>query len=467
MLWLLLMAKLLLPAVMPVMNASAVGVVASIVVACNDGQPPDYDATPSGVDIDGDGHDASVDCDDEDPAINPGATEVCDGIDNDCDDDEDEGVLSTYYIDVDGDGFGGVQIQTGCTPPPGYVTTPGDCDDTDANANPGATEVCDGIDNDCDDTVNEGFETDSDGDGHPDCLDDDADGDGITPAEGDCNDTNPLVYPGAPELCDDRDNDCDLTADEGFDLDVDGYKDASSCSGENLDCNDGDQAINPGAIEVCDDLDNDCDGEVDAGVDTDGDDYTVDCDGILESTEDCDDVKAYVYPGAAERCNGLDDDCDGLIDDDDIGTGGVTDQDTWYVDLDGDGYGDTDATMVKACVQPEGYAPYGGDCDEGNADINPGEVEICDGIDQDCDEVVDDVDVDKDGYLDESCSTGPEEANDCNDANDDIHPGATDPSGDGIDQDCDGNNDGRVGWPSLDYPDGDPGEDPRHPAPGR
>lgn len=427
---------------------------AAYLAACGDGYEDDdtQNPSPSGIDVDGDGSDAAVDCDDENPDVYPGADEVCNGLDDDCDNDEDDGVLTTYYLDVDGDGFGGVQTEQGCTPPTGYVITAGDCDDTDANVSPGAPEVCDELDNDCDAEIDEGFEGDVDGDGHPDCLDDDADGDGITPAEGDCNDLDNTIYPGATEVCNSLDDNCSGTADEGFDADVDGYK---TCTG---DCDDGNQEINPGATEVCDELDNDCDGLTDAGVDSDADGYTVDCNPVVESGEDCDDAKGYVYPGAIERCNDLDDDCDGLIDDADTGTGGVTDQDTWYVDVDGDGYGDSSA-IVKACVQPEGYAPYAGDCNEDDPYVNPGEVEVCDGIDEDCSEVIDDVDIDLDGFYDQSCESGPETANDCNDDNDDIHPGATDPSGDGIDQDCDGNPDGRYGdWPSI--PDWDPDQDP-------
>ena len=153
-------------------------------------------------------------------------------------------------VDLDGDGF----------------TDDLDCDDSNASVYPGAPEICDGLDNNCNTVVDEG-----------------------------------LV-----EICGDGiDNDCDGDVDEGFDLDGDGY---ASCEG---DCNDNDATINPGAAEICGDgIDNNCNAEVDEGGDADGDGYTT-CDG------DCDDNDAAINPGAAEICDGIDNDCDGDIDTDD------------------------------------------------------------------------------------------------------------------------------------------------------
>ena len=103
-------------------------------------------------DVDGDRYTADVDCDDSNANVNPGATEVCNNIDDDCDDSVDEDVTSTFYQDSDGDGYGSATVSTqACTTPSDYVADNTDCDDSNASVNPGATEVCDdGIDNDCD-----------------------------------------------------------------------------------------------------------------------------------------------------------------------------------------------------------------------------------------------------------------------------------------------------------------------------
>jgi hypothetical protein len=99
----------------------------------------------------------NTDCDDADASVNPGATEICDGVDNDCDGQVDEGVQSTFYQDADGDGYGNPGATTeACSAPDGYVTDNTDCDDADDDVHPGATEVCNGIDDDCDGNVDEG-----------------------------------------------------------------------------------------------------------------------------------------------------------------------------------------------------------------------------------------------------------------------------------------------------------------------
>ena len=104
----------------------------------------------------------NTDCDDDNAAVNPGATEVCNGIDDDCDnlvDDADPDCvgMTTYYADADGDTYGDPAVsQDACAAPAGYVTNNTDCDDTNADVNPGATEVRNGIDDDCDGSVDEG-----------------------------------------------------------------------------------------------------------------------------------------------------------------------------------------------------------------------------------------------------------------------------------------------------------------------
>jgi len=223
----------------------------------------------TGEDNDYDGYPEMVDCNDDDASVYPGATELCDGQDNDCDGEIDEDVDPsegvTGYLDDDGDGYGdNGDAQTFCEDlPEGYVPDGGDCDDTDPDVNPGAPEVCDdGIDNDCDGDVDE---------------DVDEDGDGVTTCEGDCDDGDDTVYPGAPELCDGIDNDCDGDVDEDFpDEDGDGVPE---CLG---DCDDTDPDVFPGAPEQCDGKDNDCDGLVDEEIDEDGDGFVNDCGGASQ-----------------------------------------------------------------------------------------------------------------------------------------------------------------------------------------
>ncbi len=129
--------------------------------------------SPTEVDNDGDGYvectidasgwngNASViggnDCDDTEPLSYPGNTEVCDGIDNNCNNNIDEGLLNTYYIDSDNDGYGNINISVQeCSAPSGYVSNNTDCDDSNNNVYPGSTEVCDGIDNNCNNVTDEG-----------------------------------------------------------------------------------------------------------------------------------------------------------------------------------------------------------------------------------------------------------------------------------------------------------------------
>jgi hypothetical protein len=121
--------------------------------------PPVADSGPAFVDLDEDGFgQGQGDCDDNNPNIHPDAEEVCDGVDNNCNNEIDEGVLPRWYLDSDGDSFGNpsllVSIEA-CQRPAGFVDNPDDCDDAAPMINPNAQELCDGINNDCDGEIDE------------------------------------------------------------------------------------------------------------------------------------------------------------------------------------------------------------------------------------------------------------------------------------------------------------------------
>ena len=177
----------------------------------------------------------SGDCDDADPDIHPGALERCDGVDQDCDGEVDEGEAADggpWYLDADGDGYGLDGFpSTACQQPAGYALVGGDCDDGSEEIQPAATEICDGVDNDCDGEVDGAsaqdattWAADLDGDGFGDptqavvaC----ADSAGIAADATDCDDGDPEINPGATEGCDGQDDDCDGTVDFGMDVPAD------------------------------------------------------------------------------------------------------------------------------------------------------------------------------------------------------------------------------------------------------
>jgi MYXO-CTERM domain-containing protein len=191
-------------------------------------------------DLDGDGYVSTAvggtDCDDADATVSPAGTESCaTAADDDCDgttNDIGATGCSTFYADGDADGYGTGAGECVCVATSSFpATNASDCDDAAASVNPGAPEVCDDIDDDCDGAVDEDatdavtWYPDADGDGYGDgSLGFDACDGGVSDGT-DCDDTRADVYPGAPELPDRLDNDCDGVADEDLDTDGDGLTD--------------------------------------------------------------------------------------------------------------------------------------------------------------------------------------------------------------------------------------------------
>jgi hypothetical protein len=258
------------------------------------------------VDLDQDGFLSDADCNDGVAAIFPGASEACNGVDDDCNGETDEGLLATFYRDADGDGYGDVDdMAEACAQPGGFVADATDCDDHDSGVNPGATEVCDlvGIDEDCNDIANEAdpglasvrtWFVDADEDGFGDSsktVESCFESPGMATIGTDCNDGDYDINPGTPEVCDplDKDEDCD------------GYSDVDDPEGP------------LGQPLYYIDLDGDDDGDM-----TDPGQYF--CDGVPQGYAtigtDCDDTEHIVNPRAPENCrDSIDNDCSGAVDD--------------------------------------------------------------------------------------------------------------------------------------------------------
>ena len=226
---------------------------------------------------------------------------------------------------------------------------------------------------------------------------------------------------GATELCNEIDDDGDGFIDEGYDLDNDGAYDEAACVGTSypLDCNDSRPDVHPDATETCDGVDEDCDGVLDEDFDADGDGFVdrfdascLDAWPILDT--DCDDADPARNPGATELCDLIDNDCDGIAD---------------------EGFdGDSDGFRVNSAACQDAYGADGVDCDDTNADIYPTAPELCDGLDNDCDGQIPE-DRDDDEWFDAALCG---DALDCDDDDPEIHPGADEVPGNGVDEDCDG-----------------------------
>ena len=313
------------------------------------------------ADSDGDGSADCLDCAKDDKTIYPGGPELCgNGKDDNCDGQEDEGWL--FY-----DGTNGLTVGSACGQGPcagGTVSCDNDlkvplCTSLDLSSD----ELCgDGIDNDCDGSVDEG------------CKDGDWDGDGST--DDDCAPYDAAWHPGAYEPCCDPslpekqalatcDRNCDgeVTLCSKNDKDLDGFSPPD-------DCNDGDSQVWPGAPERCGDgVDQSCDG-VDPAcddplvVDTDDDGWVV--------PEDCDDQDAQIHPWAEDGCDGVDNDCDGVTDGGNPGGGAACSP---------EGEPFVCKKGVVACRPQKGALECVG------AEL--GDPEVCDGLDNDCDGDVD------------------------------------------------------------------------------
>jgi hypothetical protein len=415
---------------------------------------------------------SNEDCDDNDSSVKSPSEEICDGIDNDCDGDIDEGVLTTFYLDADGDGYGTGTIGDGteadaysveeCNHPVGYVLTNTDCDDSNASVHPNAVEICDEleVDEDCDGEINDEdalgqivwyVDADRDGYGTSDsaietvtqCYAPEDTSDYVS-NNTDCDDSNGLISPAEDEMVGDAENvdeNCDGYIQCYIDNDRDGYGAGEAILVEDgIDCKTRDDDDFDG-LHTFSRLTTDCDdtrGDSYPGAayeepgsfcmrDADGDGYG---DINIETSEqvlglqvgtDCDDDNSAIFPSATEiAADSIDQNCDG--------------EELCYVDSDSDGYGSSLPPITSTDVDCNGSneAENTDDCDDNDSTAFPGSAEL--ESTTDCRK-----DSDGDGYGDSSpLVTGVLSGTDCDDTLSNVYPGAMETCGTDYDDNCDG-----------------------------